>query len=347
MFVMYLSENVNSQHNKTIFSILACLICFIGLFIGDVKAGQEVSLEEIEKIIPIVEKIERELVNVYIKSESWIESKMKLTQQWEKTANYTKGVSWINGLLGSKMRVDVLRETMGKKGAKSPDIEISYSVGYDGLIGKRVNREVKKGTDIKYLKEAEIITGRPKELGNSTLTSLSGNRFSMHFFFSKETYHSFSNFLKLATSEEMIAKTPLKLTMENFLGVNCLKINYMEEANNSVSWWFDPGKGYALRGYKLVNSINEDGGTWLVSFIKVTKLKKVGENIWYPIEAFEETGPSRDGAPYRRVVYRASKVLANAPEFDEQIFDIDIPKDFKRCYRYHDCKGRSKITTGG
>jgi hypothetical protein len=334
MFKVYLPPNTVLRPESRTIIVVACLVIFMVLFSTQVKARQEVSVKEIKNLIPVIEKLEKKLSNVYIESESWSESKMNPADPWKKTAYYIKGNSWISGLPSSKMRVDVLKETMGRKGAKSANIELSYSVGYNGLIGKRVNRKVQKGTDIKYLKEAEIITaGRPKELSGRILNSLSGKRFSMPFFFSKETYRSFSKFLRLATSEEVIAKTPLKFTREEFLGVDCLKIAYADDANNSISWWFEPGKGYALRGYKLVNSINTNGRSWLVSLIKVTKLEEAAENIWYPIEAFEEIGPSRDGDSYRRVVYGASKVIANAPGFDEEIFDIDIPEDFDRVYR--------------
>ena len=312
-----------SRSNANKIGLLACLICLMCLYVGSAIAIQEVSVDDVEKLIPTIENLEKKLINVYVESEYWYESRMKPEDKWEKTATYMKGKSWYNGLRNSKIRIDVEKETFGSKGSKVATTELSYSVGYDGVSGKKTFNSVKGNGKTQYPKRAELYLKRPKDLDYGDMKTLSGRRFTVPYFFREIQGSSLSGFLKLAISKGSKAK----LTEEVFLGADCLKVS-CSIGGTSEAWWFDTDKGYALRGYKLINLKN--GREWLVSFIQVTKLKKVTKDIWCPVEAIEEQGPSLDKEPYRKIVYKASKVKANDLEFNEDVFDIKIPKKYKK-----------------
>lgn len=39
--------------------------------------------------------------------------------------------------------------------------------------------------------------------------------------------------------------------------------------------------------------------------------------------------PYETGKPWKRIVYRASKVVANDPNFDESVFTVPFPEGYK------------------
>ena len=74
----------------------------------------------------------------------------------------------------------------------------------------------------------------------------------------------------------------------------------------------------------------EEGAEHLRLRIHVTKLKEIGDGIWWPVEAYAESGPGphHPDEPYTRMVYRASNVVANDPNFDENIFTVPFPEGY-------------------
>jgi hypothetical protein len=73
---------------------------------------------------------------------------------------------------------------------------------------------------------------------------------------------------------------------------------------------------------------SEDGHEELVDFVKVTKLEKVSPGIWWPVEIIDVSRPYENGKPWRKVVYLASNVVVNDPNFDESIYTVPFPKGY-------------------
>ncbi len=90
---------------------------------------------------------------------------------------------------------------------------------------------------------------------------------------------------------------------------------------------FIPSRGFAL--LRLDDSReDQDGNESVKSSINVTKLEEVAKNIWWPMEAYFVRCPSEIDKPWTRIVYHASKVVANDPNFDESIFTIPFPDGY-------------------
>ena len=83
----------------------------------------------------------------------------------------------------------------------------------------------------------------------------------------------------------------------------------------------------ALHGHDNI-SIREDGSEWVSTRIRVTKLKEVAEDIWWPMEATSISSPIKPGDPYSRTVYSASNIVANDPNFDENVFTVPFPDGY-------------------
>lgn len=66
----------------------------------------------------------------------------------------------------------------------------------------------------------------------------------------------------------------------------------------------------------------------IVNSIDVRKLDEVAENIWWPVEAYYISAGFGVGNPWKRIVYRATKVVANDHNFADSIFKVPIPEGY-------------------
>lgn len=290
-------------------------------------AEQEIPLEEIREMIAEIEASENVILNVFIESEIFREEKQIKSEKWKRTDSFTKARAWIDGLPKSKIRVDILKNVIESSDPNIAPLETSYSVGFDGMYGRRFRSSNKIGEDVTILNKAEITADYPKELLSSKIRILTGAAFNLNYFFGNDIQITkFSHFLRMITSEDAVAAKAFKFTKEEFLGVECIKIESVQDPKTGrVSYWLDPGKGFALRGYELVN-ILKNGKEWVVSSIKVKELKKVADGIWFPTEAFLESSPSSDKLPFRGTSFRALEIRVNSPEFKDNDYKVSFPK---------------------
>jgi hypothetical protein len=119
-----------------------------------------------------------------------------------------------------------------------------------------------------------------------------------------------------------------KIVYEKLRGIDCVKMAYIRIGSSSrEDWWLDPKLGYALLRYVNIRA-NRDGSEQVMSSIDVTRLKEVAKGIWWPMEACFVQSPREAGKPWKRIVYQASHVVANDPDFNEGIFTIHFPKGY-------------------
>jgi len=296
---------------------------------GRVEAQQSksvLSTKEVKALIPQIERAERSLLNIKIESEAWVETKTKLSdpcEPWEQTPIYISSTAWFDGLPNSKARFDVHKEVLEWQEGAAPYVEESYSIGFDGHQGRLAKHTSGHSGQTHHIKTGKVLAEAPEALRTGWSNAFTGGRFSLYFFFNNDReFNLLSQFVSKITSAELVKLNSFEFTVEAFQAVECIKIDSTFDRQIArMTIWLDPSHGFALRGYELINT-REDGSEWLVSRIRVTKLKEVCAGVWWPIEAYAESGPSRPGKPYRRFVYRASNVVANDPNFDEKIFTV-------------------------
>jgi hypothetical protein len=312
------------------------LIVFLVVFGSSIIRAEEskvvLSVEEIRGLVPQIKAAETRLSNLKVESEAWVEEKASAgplsdpCEPWKRTPVYASTTGWFDGRPQGKIRVDVNLQVSEWKEGAAPYLEESYSVGFDGRYGRYAKHSPGHGGETYSVGQGEIILGRPDQLKHRYLDSCTGRQFSSIFFFGQEGY-TFSQFPEVATSPAALEAGAFQFAREKFQGVECIRIGSGEQRGGHICYWLDPARGFALRGYDSIRVL-EDGSERVLSRIRVTKLEKVTSNVWWPIEAYVESDRHRPGEPYKRTVYRASKVIANDPNFVEGIFTVPFPDGY-------------------
>lgn len=293
------------------------------------------SPEELKELAVIIRAVENALFNIKIESEAWEEHSTSASGPWQRTPIYWSSTAWFNGDWSSRRwnadqhtferhiqgraRVDVHKRVLEWQEGAAPYIERSYSMGFDGQYGKMAHHTVGYNAKTRPVKEGKLLSEAPLSLESTAFT---GTCFSLQF--CESEIYKFSKMFELASDPNFKAAAELKFTREEFEGIECIKIS---SKFDSLMYWLDPSCGFALRGKKSIAQY-EDGHEELVSFMRVTKLKEVAPGIWWPMEATIVSRPYAPGKPWRRFVYRASNVVANDPNFDENIFTVPFPDGY-------------------
>jgi hypothetical protein len=292
-------------------------------------AGAELSIQQVRALLQDMQECEKKLLSLRIEAELSRETKLAPGAEWEQTRESSECTAWFTGGPKGKVRVDVhkqVSEWKDSNGVVRP-MEARFSLAFDGEDGKIVTHALGSQGAMRPEKSCRVVSGRPGNLNSSHIQHLTGARFSTFFFFAAdEQFDSFSGLLKRALSTPGAA--PFRYYREEFLGVECLKIAAGEVGDNRVTYWLDMSHGFALRGYELINQ-SPDGREWVVSSIRVTKLKEAAPGIWYPAEAVDETSPRKRGLPFERIVFRAKDIAANASDFSDTVFDTRVPDDYR------------------
>ncbi len=319
----------------TLQTVLFCIFLGISVIAQAEEPISILSVEEINTLIPVIEAAEeRPFLNLKVESETWVETKTNLSdpcEPWQRTPIYVSCTAWFDGNPKGKARVNVHKEVLRWRDGAAPYGESSYSVGFDGKHGRVIHHTRGHSGKTFPLKEGKLLADAPKQLRDNYLASCTGQGFSFHFFFSdedKEQGRTFSRLFRAAASPAALEAKAFEVALEEFQGVECIKFGSGErEWGAHISYWLDPNRGFALLGREYVR-IREDGSERLLRIIKVNKLQKVAEGIWWPMEASIESDPDKPGEPCQRTVYRASNVVANDPNFDESIFTVPFPDGY-------------------
>jgi hypothetical protein len=286
------------------------------------------STEELKELAAQIQVAEGRLLNIKVESEAWRETRLSLSESWQKTPVYVLSTAWFNGLAKSKRRVDVHREILFRKGDVIPYTESSYSLGFDGQYSRIARHTKELSGKTRLIKEGEILPDVPSGLRCGAARTFTGAIFSLNFFFDcDDKVNSFSEMFQLAVRAAESKTNELEFKREEFQGVECLKFGSGSQKWGHESYWLDPSRGFALLGYEHT-SILKDGSERVKSRIKVSQLKEVAPGVWWPMEASIESDPDKLGEPYQRTVYRASNVIANDPIFDESIFTVPFPDGY-------------------
>ncbi len=332
------SERQNVMLRKTYLHIrMALQVATFCILLGplDIVAAQKsksaLSVEDVNALIPVIEAAEKSLFkNLKVDSETWVDTKADLSdpcEPWQRTPIYISCTAWFGEHPKGKARVDVHKEILKWRDGAAPYAESSYSVGFDGQYGRVVHYARGHSGKTFSLKEGKLLTDAPSQLTNNFLNRCTGARYSLYFLAAnKAQSHTFSQLFRAATSPDALKAKAFEFGIEEFQGAECIKFGSGEQEGGHETWWFDPERGFALLGHEHVSMRN--GKEWLISRIKVSNLKEVAPGIWWPTEAYEESGPFSPGEPCSRSIYRVSGVVANDPNFDESVFTVPFPKGY-------------------
>lgn len=309
--------------------ILTLLSMSITIHTKDVNSI--ISVEEIKDLAQQIKSVEESLLNIKIDSEAWVEKRETLSIPWQRTSNYTSSTAWFSGISNNKARIDVHKEVLeSSDGIALRKRESSYSVGFDGQYGRIISNTVGYSGRTFSQNEGQLLSVVPEELESAWTGVFAGKNFSLHFARIGENYR-FSQIFQWAEDPKSKVLDSFEFTWEIFKGAKCIKIA-TKARGSQESWWFDPGRGFALLGHEYMGK-NKDGTKRILFHMEVGKLLEVSPGIWWPTEVTKELNfpsplESVEKNNYSRFVWHASKVVANDPHFDDSIFTITFPKGY-------------------
>jgi hypothetical protein len=278
----------------------------------------------LEELASSMTRCEMRLLNLKVESKLIVQNWESDSDQWEDTPICFVCTAWYNGLPGSKVRFDIDKGVTQWDDGPAPFLEESYTVAFDGQYGRVTRHEGGALGEAERLGRGQITADAPGALKNVFLRRASGAAYSTFFFRDTEKM-KLSDMFKQAASE----RTPVQITLEAFQSSDCIRVTGGDPEADHQSFWFDQARGFALVGYELINR-RTDGTLVVLDRIRVTELAEAAPGIWYPLAAYHEydASPESGERADRRCCYRASKVVANDPAFDESIFTPAFPAGY-------------------
>ena len=153
---------------------------------------------------------------------------------------------------------------------------------------------------------------------------------SLNFHFGNEEGEFSSLFQRASDPNFAIENPELEIAYQKLGGVESISISVKGKRLRKSwcsCWWLDLTRGFGLLKHQTTTN-DEEGNELLLNSIEVTKLDQVAKNIWWPVEVHFIRAPLKVGNPWKRIVYRATKVVANDPNFRDSIFTVPIPEGY-------------------
>lgn len=321
-----------------IYMVLSVILMNVSLSSTARASEEALSREQCTILAGEIKDAEDMISNIKIESEAWVEKGETESGPWQRTPIYWSSTSWFDGnwsttqWTGSrfeyldppkgKVRVDVHKQVLEWKEGAAPYAEESYSFGFDGQYVRYVRHKFGYNGKINLVKEGRKTTDVGNYITKGSYKGCTGIGFTLQFF--DDEIYQFSKFAELAGDPNTKPSRRLKLSIEEFQGVECVRIS---NKFDNLMYWLDISHGFALRGKKSITQ-DENGDEVLGGFMKVTKLKEVAPGIWWPMEVSSVSRPYEPGKPWRRFIYCASNVIANDPNFDESVFTVPFPDGY-------------------
>ncbi len=314
--------------SKLVYCSYTLIMIYLSLCVEPLKADN-LTFDELKQIALEIKATEKKLANIKIDSEAWVETKTSKNdpcESWKKTPVYISTTGWFDGSDKRKGRVDFHKEVLRWEEGTSDYFERRYSVGFDGQYGREILYTQGYDNKVSDVKECKLLAKAPESLSEISMIP-TGRWFTIFFTHPANSDLTWSEFFQLAADNHPITMSTFEFKREEFQNEWCVKVSG-KKPGGEMSYWLNPAKGYALVGYKNTG-IYEDGSERIISIINVAKLKEVSSGLWWPTEATIESDPREPNDPYKRTVYKALKVVANDPNFDNKIFTLTFPKGYK------------------
>ena len=293
---------------KCVFVILSyCFFVSIG-FASD--TASTISFEELKEAIL---RNEVKLLNVQVDGKFSAEEWNAEENKWQ-FAGEADVTAYFPNAPDSKMRIDFHKQLIPWVDGPTTVSEDVYSVAYNGRYAQTLYKSTGSPHKPYTRLRGEIKTKRPDI--SATGTFASGWAFSSYGFGDKMG-KSISECLGFDFDSQDIDLTVKK---SEFNGKECIQLNLSERNNKKQELlYFDPQHGYALLGEETISSKGN-----LIRRMVVEELQEPKSGVYYPSKATLYSFSS-SGEPRIRKHYEASSIVANNPEFAEDIFTIEWP----------------------
>jgi len=337
-------RSVRIMNNLQFAAVL--LLTFLFLLSGlraEETAPNELSVEELKTVAQSMRAVEDALLNVRIDSNAWVERGPSSSGPWERTPVCWSTTAYYGKISSNRARIDFHKSVAPWENGAAPYLQTSYSVSFDGEQERR--KEISSSFNGKtfdrhtaFILPKALALGGLRGLGRITGVKASlffhycgmpeplPKRFSANF----EAIADPNSFLSALAAEDSkysnIKPLKHKVVLEELRGIQCIKAACMGDSFWN-EWWLDPNRGFALLRFDDLRK-DPEGKERVKSSINVTKLEEVAENIWWPMEVYFVHCPRGVDEPWKRIVYRASNVVANDPNFDENVFKVPFPDGY-------------------
>jgi hypothetical protein len=329
---------------------LQCIVYSAFLIILNVVQAEQpkstFSVEELKNLASTIEVTEKRLRNIKIESEAWVETKADLSdpcEPWQRTPICLSSTVWFTGDYRSswtwfypqdksekpiegKARLDIHKIVLGWENGAAPYLKRNYSVSFDGQCGRYIYNWDSYGGKVFRINKYHVSPNAPNELKGGWWHKMVGINASLNFHFSNEQL-GFSGQLKNAADPNLALKNAeLEVNFQKLTGIGCINMS-LKGKRFRKNWWLDPNRGFALLKHESARN-DKDGNEVLTNSIDVRRLDKVAENIWWPVEVYFVSSPFGIANPWKRIVYRATNVVANDPNFHDSIFMVPVPEGY-------------------
>jgi hypothetical protein len=312
---------------------LQCIVCSVFFILSNVAYAEQpksvLSARELKDIVPKIKLAEEKLHNIKIESEAWVEIRTNINDPydyWQRTPTYISSTAWFDLNHKDKARVDFHKEVLKWTNGPDPYLERSYSISFDGQHGKYIDNSAYHSGKVFHTKKYHVLSDVPHELSSGWYQKMIGISASLNFHFDGEPWGFSDYFQKAAEPNFALGNAELEFIYQKLNGTECVKMS-AKGKRFQKSWWLDPACGFALLRHENTR-IDKNGNEVVVDLVEVRKLDKIAENIWWPVEVYFVSSPAGVGNPWERVVYHATNVVANDPNFDNSIFTVPIPKGY-------------------
>lgn len=328
---------------------LQCIVYSAFLIILNVVEAEQpkstFSVEELKNLASTIEAAEKRLHNIKIESKAWVETKADLSdpcEPWQRTPIYISSTAWFTGNwsyqrwnsqlrmfeshVEGKARVDFHKEVLEWENGAAPYLERNYSASFDGQYGRYINNWNSHSGKVFHINKWRVLGNAPHQLRSEWYRKMVGIKASLNFHFSSEEQALSRLFQYVADPNSALKNTELGVTCQKLRGVECINIS-LKGKRFRESYWLDPNRDFALLKHESIRE-DIDGNEVLVNSVDVRKLDEVAKNIWWPTEAYFVHCPRETDKPWKRIVYRASNVVANDPNFADSIFTVPIPEGY-------------------
>jgi hypothetical protein len=322
---------------------ILCLTFLITLNVAYAEQPESVlSVKELKDIVPKIKVAEEKLHNIKIESEAWVEIKADINDPcdyWQRTPTYISSTAWFDLNHKDKARVDFHKEVLKWENGPAPYLERNYSISFDGQHGKYVDNSAYHSGKVFNTKKCRVLSDVPHELSSGWYQKMIGIKASLNFYFNGEPWGLSDYFQKAAEPNFAVENAKLDFVYHELRDAKCVKMSVIGGKFHK-NWWFDPNRGFALLKYEDIRT-DENGKETMFGSIDVTKLSEVAKGVWWPVEVYFINPPAGVGNPWERIVYHATNVVANAPNFDDSIFTVPTPEGYST-----DKAERKEVYTG-
>ncbi len=276
---------------------LFCIIASLSMF------GQEARLTNIEDLLKGLRESEWKLQNLRVDGKCLFLKWDARKQDWKYNGE-SDVTAWYSGLPKGKARVDIHKHIAPWQGGAGFG-QSSGVTANNGRVGQSLFLE--EGTAGNTIK---TLYGRiTAELPFLDDAGASGWEYSLYGCLAVEKQRM-SEFVERGLESQLIKCVLKGVTIEN---LECIELMVQRiNAGTVVStetWVLDPSRGYAIISYE-----GREGHS------TVEKLVEPAPGVYYPARV---TSVSKDGRT--KTIYQASEIVANDPNFSEDIFNIKWP----------------------